>query len=79
MQVNTNLEALGAVFAVLGKRRAVILKEEMREGSAVFTVHAHRPVSESFGFADDLRRKAHGGASPQVHRNFGSFFISWIF
>ncbi|GAY66619.1 hypothetical protein CUMW_250220, partial [Citrus unshiu] len=31
--------------------RARVLKEGMQEGSALFTVHAYLPVSESFGFA----------------------------
>jgi translation elongation factor EF-G len=54
------------VYAVLGKRRARVLKEEMREGTAMFTVHAHMPFAESFGFADELRRKTSGAASPQL-------------
>nr|GEV50737.1 elongation factor-like GTPase 1 [Tanacetum cinerariifolium] len=44
-----------ASYAVLGRRRAKILKEEMQEGSALLVVHAYVPVVESFGFADDLR------------------------
>ncbi|GJW28527.1 elongation factor-like GTPase 1 [Tanacetum coccineum] len=44
-----------ASYAVLGRRRAKILKEEMQQGSALLVVHAYVPVVESFGFADDLR------------------------
>ncbi|CAM6088803.1 unnamed protein product [Calypogeia fissa] len=59
-------EHLGQVYAVLGKRRARVLKEEMKEGTGLFVVHAYLPVAESFGFADDLRRKTSGFASPQL-------------
>ena len=40
-----------------------MLKEGMQEGSALFTVHAYLPVSESFGFADELRKETSGAAS----------------
>lgn len=63
-EVSTTPEHLGQVYAVLGRRRARVLKEEMREGSAMFLVHAYMPVAESFGFADELRRKTSGAASP---------------
>ncbi|KAH9656056.1 hypothetical protein KPL70_022536 [Citrus sinensis] len=43
--------------------RAQVLKEGMQEGSALFTVHAYLPVSESFGFADELRKETSGAAS----------------
>ncbi|XP_062019417.1 uncharacterized protein LOC133735998 [Rosa rugosa] len=59
----TPTEQLGNMYAVLGRRRTKVLKEEMQEGSALFTVHAYVPVSESFGFADELRRWTAGAAS----------------
>ncbi|KAH7542015.1 hypothetical protein FEM48_Zijuj02G0028700 [Ziziphus jujuba var. spinosa] len=62
-ELNTSTEYLGPMYAVLARRRARILKEEMQEGSSLFTVHAYVPVSESFGFADELRRWTSGGAS----------------
>lgn len=65
-EVVTPSDHLGSVYGVLGKRRARIAKEEMREGTALFVVHAYMPVSESFGFADELRRKTSGSASPQL-------------
>ncbi|KAH9287433.1 hypothetical protein KI387_031550 [Taxus chinensis] len=65
-EVSTPTEYLGSMYAVLARRRARILKEEMREGSALFTVHAYVPVAESFGFADELRRWTSGAASPQL-------------
>ncbi|KAK7255903.1 hypothetical protein RIF29_29331 [Crotalaria pallida] len=62
-ELNTPTEYLGPMYAVLARRRARILKEEMQEGSPFFTVHAYVPVSESFGFADQLRRGTSGAAS----------------
>ncbi|XP_008809463.2 LOW QUALITY PROTEIN: elongation factor-like GTPase 1 [Phoenix dactylifera] len=62
-ELNTPTEYLGSMYAVLARRRARVLKEEMQEGSALFTVHAYVPVAESFGFADELRRWTSGGAS----------------
>ncbi|CAN0842523.1 Elongation factor-like GTPase 1 [Linum grandiflorum] len=62
-ELNTRTEHLGSMYAVLNRRRARVLKEEMQEGSPLFTVHAYVPVSESFGFADELRRWTSGGAS----------------
>ncbi|KAL0742836.1 hypothetical protein Bca4012_084349 [Brassica carinata] len=62
-ELNTAPEYLGPMYAVLSRRRARVLKEEMQEGSSLFTVHAYVPVSESFGFADELRKGTSGGAT----------------
>ncbi|XP_058758511.1 uncharacterized protein LOC131631763 [Vicia villosa] len=62
-ELNTPTEYLGPMYGVLSRRRARILKEEMQEGSPFFTVHAYIPVSESFGFTDELRSKTSGAAS----------------
>lgn len=62
-ELNTPTEYLGSMYAVLNRKRARVLKEEMQEGSPLFTVHAYVPVSESFGFADELRRWTSGAAS----------------
>ncbi|KAH7683060.1 Protein-synthesizing GTPase protein [Dioscorea alata] len=62
-ELNTPTEYLGPMYAVLARRRARVLKEEMQEGSALFTVHAYVPVAESFGFADELRRWTSGASS----------------
>ncbi|KAJ3333923.1 Cytoplasmic GTPase/eEF2-like protein (ribosomal biogenesis) [Blyttiomyces sp. JEL0837] len=59
-------EVLGKVYAVMAKRRGKILSEEMREGTPFFQIKALLPVVESFGFADDLRRRTAGSASPQL-------------
>ncbi|CAI9105871.1 OLC1v1004892C1 [Oldenlandia corymbosa var. corymbosa] len=62
-ELNTPTEQLGHMYAVLSRRRARVVKEEMNEGSPLFTVHAYVPVAESFGFADELRRWTSGAAS----------------
>lgn len=62
-ELNTPTEYLGPMYAVLARRRARVLKEEMQEGSTLFTVHAYVPVAESFGFADELRRWTSGASS----------------
>lgn len=65
-EISTSSEGLSAVYAVLGRRRAKILREELKEGSGLFTVLAHLPVEASFGFADELRRKSSGNASASL-------------
>jgi len=59
-------EVLGRLYAVLGRRNGRVLAEEMKEGSAVFSVQALVPVAESFGFAEEVRKKTSGLASPQL-------------
>ena len=65
-QVTTSSEGLSAVYAVLGRRRARILREEMREGSDLFSIHAYLPAEASFGFADELRRRSSGAATASL-------------
>ncbi len=48
---------------MLGKRRARVVREELREGSDLFSILAYMPAQASFGLADDLRRRTSGGAS----------------
>lgn len=43
---------LGKVYGVVARRRGRIVSEEMKEGTAFFTIRAMLPVVESFGFAD---------------------------
>ena len=56
----------GKMYAVLGKRNGRILSEDMREGSSVFNIEAVLPVVESFGFAEEIRKRTSGLASPQL-------------
>eukprot|EP00878_Enallax_costatus_P013632 GHUV01014254.1.p1 GENE.GHUV01014254.1~~GHUV01014254.1.p1 ORF type:complete len:573 (+),score=214.81 GHUV01014254.1:327-2045(+) len=65
-QVQAAAEALSGVYAVLNRRRAKILLEEMREGSGAFIVHAYLPVEASFGLADEMRRRSSGAASASL-------------
>ena len=48
---------------MLGKRRSRVVREELREGSGLFSILAFMPAQASFGLADDLRRRTSGGAS----------------
>ena len=59
-------EALGRVYGVLGKREAQVRHEEMKEGTDAFLIRAVLPVAESFGFADEMRKRTSGLASPQL-------------
>ncbi len=54
------------MYGVLSKRSGRILSEDMKEGSSVFNIEAVLPVIESFGFADEIRKKTSGLASPQL-------------
>lgn len=54
------------MYAVLSKREGRVLQEEMKEGTDVFIIKAVLPVAESFGFADEIRKRTSGLASPQL-------------
>ena len=64
--IRATAEVLGKLYAVLGKRNGQVLSEEMIEGSSMFIIEAVIPVAESFGFAEDMRRRTSGLASPQL-------------
>lgn len=57
---------IGKLYGVLGKRNGRAISDEMREGTQVFNIHAVLPVVESFGFAEEIRKKTSGLASPQL-------------
>ena len=59
-------EVLGKVYGVVSKRRGRIVGEEMKEGTSFFTITALLPVVESFGFANEIRTRTSGAASPQL-------------
>ncbi|CAD5111372.1 DgyrCDS688 [Dimorphilus gyrociliatus] len=59
-------EALGKMYGVLSKRYGRILSDDMKEGTDVFQVNALLPVVESFGFAEEIRKKTSGSALPQL-------------
>lgn len=79
--VQASPEVLGKVHAVLSRRRGKVVGEEMRDGTSYFTVTAWLPVVESFGFADEVRKRTSGAASPQlVFRGFETFDLDpfWV-
>ncbi|EGC30162.1 elongation factor 2 [Dictyostelium purpureum] len=57
--------AIGGIYSVLNRRRGIVIGEERRIGTPLFTVKAHLPVLESFGFTADLRSHTAGQAFPQ--------------
>lgn len=59
-------EVLGRVYGVITRRRGQILSEAMKEGTPFFTILALLPVAESFGFADEIRKRTSGAAQPQL-------------
>lgn len=59
-------EVLGRVYDVLTRRRGRVLSEAMNEGTPFFTIQSLVPVAESFGFADDMRKRTSGAAQPQL-------------
>ncbi|KAJ1734352.1 Cytoplasmic GTPase/eEF2-like protein (ribosomal biogenesis) [Coemansia sp. Benny D160-2] len=62
--IQATSEVLGKVYAVINRRRGRILSEEMREGTPYFTIKATLPIVESFGFADEIRKRTSGAANP---------------
>ncbi|CBY10085.1 unnamed protein product [Oikopleura dioica] len=65
-EIQASCEVLGKVYGVIGKRDGKILEEDMVEGTDLFNIKAALPVIESFGFADEIRKKTSGLASPQL-------------
>ncbi|KAJ6037136.1 hypothetical protein N7540_001415 [Penicillium herquei] len=59
-------EVLGRVYGVITRRRGRILSEIMKEGTPFFTIIAVLPVAESFGFAEEIRKRTSGAAQPQL-------------
>lgn len=57
---------LGRVYDVLTRRRGRVLAEAMNEGTPFFTIQSVVPVAESFGFADEMRKRTSGAAQPQL-------------
>ena len=59
-------EVLGRVYDVLTRRRGRVLSEAMNEGTPFFTIQSVIPAAESFGFADEMRKRTSGAAQPQL-------------
>ncbi|KAH8653502.1 elongation factor Tu GTP binding domain-containing protein [Xylariales sp. PMI_506] len=62
----TPAEVLGRVYDVLTRRRGRVMAEAMNEGTPFFTISSVLPVAESFGFADEMRKRTSGAAQPQL-------------
>jgi ribosome assembly protein 1 len=52
LTISAAADVLGKVYGVVARRRGRIVAEEMKEGTAFFSITAKLPVVESFGFAD---------------------------
>ncbi|KAK4123566.1 P-loop containing nucleoside triphosphate hydrolase protein [Parathielavia appendiculata] len=65
-EIQASTEVLGRVYDVLTRRRGRVQSEAMNEGTPFFTIQALLPVAESFGFADDMRKRTSGAAQPQL-------------
>jgi len=65
VEIQTVESALGGIYAVLNKRRGIVIGEENRAGTPIYNVKAYLPVQESFGFTADLRSNTGGQAFPQ--------------
>jgi elongation factor 2 len=65
VEIQTVESAMGGIYSVLNRRRGIIIGEENRPGTPIYTVKAYLPVQESFGFTADLRSNTGGQAFPQ--------------
>eukprot|EP01117_Protostelium_nocturnum_P017384 TRINITY_DN7082_c0_g1_i2.p1 TRINITY_DN7082_c0_g1~~TRINITY_DN7082_c0_g1_i2.p1 ORF type:complete len:1036 (+),score=475.65 TRINITY_DN7082_c0_g1_i2:122-3229(+) len=63
--VQVTSDAMGKVYGVLGRRRAKILNEVMKENSLVI-IEALLPAVESFGLSEELLKSTSGAASTQL-------------
>jgi len=64
---------LGSLYGVLSKRRGEVTREDIIEGTSLFLLSATLPVSESFGFAQELLKKTSGsGTAPRL------VFSHWV-
>jgi ribosome assembly protein 1 len=58
---------LGNLYAVLSRRRGVVVKEDVIDGTSLFVLTATVPLADSFGFAQELLKKTSGAATaPQM-------------
>lgn len=64
--IQASADALGRLYAVIGKRNGRVISEEMQEGTQMFNILAEFPVVESFGLAEEMRKRTSGLASPQL-------------
>ena len=65
-EISASAEVLGRVYSVLSRRRGTILTEGLKEGTPFYSIVSHLPVAESFGFAEEIRKRTSGAAQPQL-------------
>ena len=65
-EVTVSSEKLGSVYAVLNRRRGLIMHEDMTDDLTAYYIEASLPVEESFGFVSEMRLKTSGRAYPQL-------------
>ena len=63
------------MYAVISRRGGRVISDEMIEGSEMFVIYALIPVAESFGFAEEIRKKTGGLAMPQLI--FSHWEVRW--
>ncbi|PKS13282.1 hypothetical protein jhhlp_000053 [Lomentospora prolificans] len=66
VEIQASMDVLGRVNDVLTRRRGRVVDEAMKEGTPFFTIQAMLPAAESFGFADEMRKRTSGAAQPQL-------------
>lgn len=71
--LTVNSEALGKLYAVLGKRNARIIDESIKDSTNMFCITSYLPVADSFGLAEEIRKRTSGLATP--HIEFSHFEI----
>lgn len=65
-EISCTADVLGRVYTVLSRRHGTILTESLQEGTPFYSILSHLPVAESFGFADEMRKRTSGAAQPQL-------------
>jgi ribosome assembly protein 1 len=66
MLISTVADVLGRVHDTIAIRGGRTIAELQEEGTPFWTIKALIPVAESFGFADEIRKRTSGAASPQL-------------
>lgn len=65
-EISASPDVLGRVYGVLSRRHGTIITESLKEGTPFYSILSHLPVAESFGFAEEIRKRTSGAAQPQL-------------
>lgn len=60
VEVQAPADCVSAIYNVLARRRGHVTASAPKAGTPLYTVHAHLPLIESFGFETDLRTHTQG-------------------